>query len=55
VFGAGAAAASAVWFTVLGLGAHRLAPVLARPTAWRVLDGLIAAVMTTLAVSLLVG
>ncbi len=55
VFGAGAAAASAVWFTVLGLGAHRLAPVLARPTAWRVLDGTIAAVMTALAVSLIAG
>ncbi len=53
VFGAGAAAASAVWFTALGLGAHRLAPVLARPLAWRVLDGLIAAVMTVLGVSLL--
>jgi L-lysine exporter family protein LysE/ArgO len=55
VFGAGAAAASAVWFTALGLGAHRLAPVLARPLAWRILDGLIAAVMTALAVSLLTG
>ncbi len=54
VFGAGAAAASAVWFTALGLGAHRLAPVLARPLAWRVLDGLIAAVMTALGVSLLI-
>jgi L-lysine exporter family protein LysE/ArgO len=54
VFGAGAAAASAVWFTALGLGAHRLAPVLARPLAWRILDGLIAAVMTALGVSLLI-
>ncbi|MGA5301889.1 LysE/ArgO family amino acid transporter [Nucisporomicrobium flavum] len=53
-FGLGAAAASAVWFTGLGLGARRLAPVLARPGAWRVLDGLIAAVMAALGIALLV-
>ncbi|BCJ54269.1 hypothetical protein Asp14428_57440 [Actinoplanes sp. NBRC 14428] len=54
LFGLGAAAASAVWFTALGLGARRLAPVLNRPVAWRILDGLIAAVMAGLAVALLV-
>ncbi|PRY31583.1 LysE/ArgO family amino acid transporter [Pseudosporangium ferrugineum] len=54
LFGLGAAAASAVWFTALGLGARRLAPVLNRPAAWRILDGLIAAVMAGLAVALLV-
>ena len=53
LFGIGAAVASAVWFSALGLGAHRLAPVLARPAAWRVLDGLIAVVMAGVAVSLL--
>jgi L-lysine exporter family protein LysE/ArgO len=52
LFGIGAAAASAVWFTALGAGAHRLAPVLARPAAWRVLDGLIAVVMLGVAASL---
>ncbi len=52
VFGLGAAAASVVWFTALGLGARRLAPVLARPAAWRVLDGLIAVVMLAVAISL---
>lgn len=52
LFGIGAAAASAVWFTALGAGARRLAPVLARPGAWRVLDGLIAVVMLAIAVSL---
>ena len=52
VFGLGAAAASLAWFTALGLGARRLAPVLARPAAWRVLDGLIAVVMLAIAVSL---
>ncbi|WP_250027606.1 LysE/ArgO family amino acid transporter [Paractinoplanes maris] len=54
-FGAGAAAASLVWFTALGAGAHRLAPLLARPSAWRVLDGLIAVVMLAVAALLLLG
>ncbi len=53
-FGAGAAIASVLWFTLLGFGARLLAPVFARPIAWRVLDGLIAVVMITLAVMLLV-
>ena len=55
VFGAGAATASLLWFAALGLGARRLAPLLARPAAWRVVDGAIAAVMVTLGVSLAVG
>jgi L-lysine exporter family protein LysE/ArgO len=55
LFGLGAAAASLVWFTALGAGAHRLAPLLARPSAWRVLDGLIAVVMVTVAAMLLLG
>jgi len=54
LFGIGAAVASGVWFSALGLGAHRLAPVLSRPAAWRVLDGLIAVVMTAVAITLLV-
>jgi L-lysine exporter family protein LysE/ArgO len=54
-FGAGAATASLFWFTALGVGAGRLAPLLNRPTAWRVIDGAIAAVMVALAVSLAVG
>ena len=52
LFGLGAAVASLTWFTVLGAGAHRLAPVLARPVAWRVLDGLIAVVMLGIAATL---
>jgi L-lysine exporter family protein LysE/ArgO len=55
LFGVGAAAASAVWFTALGIGAHRLAPLFARPGAWRVLDGLVAVVMVAVAASLLAG
>jgi L-lysine exporter family protein LysE/ArgO len=54
VFGFGAAAASLVWFAALGTGARKLAPVLARPAAWRVLDGLIAVVMAGIAVGLLI-
>ncbi|GIF10786.1 LysE/ArgO family amino acid transporter [Actinoplanes teichomyceticus] len=54
MFGAGAAAASLVWFTALGAGAHRLGPLLARPGAWRVLDGLIALVMAGVAATLLI-
>ncbi|MET8152723.1 LysE/ArgO family amino acid transporter [Actinoplanes sp. NPDC049668] len=54
-FGAGAATASLFWFAALGLGARRLAPLLARPAAWRIVDAAIAALMTALAVSLAVG
>ncbi len=54
-FGAGAVAASFVWFATLGFGARALAGVFARPAAWRVLDALIALVMWAIAVSLLAG
>lgn len=54
VFGAGAAAASTVWFFGLGFGARRLAVLFARPSTWRILDWLIAAVMLALGISLLV-
>jgi L-lysine exporter family protein LysE/ArgO len=47
-FAAGAAVASATWFFSLGYGARLLRPVFARPTAWRILDSGIAAVMLTL-------
>ncbi len=52
-FGAGAAAASFIWFFALGYGARLLTPLFARPAAWRVLDALIALVMFTLAARLL--
>lgn len=54
-FAIGAVCASWAWFTLLGLGAARLSGVLARPAAWRVLDGAIAVVMLTVAVGLVVG
>ena len=52
-YGAGAALASFVWFFGLGYGARLLQPVFARPAAWRVLDLMIAVVMTAIAIGLL--
>ena len=54
-FGAGAVAGSIVWFTGLGYGARRLAGLLRRPRAWRVLDVLIGFTMLGIATSLAVG
>ena len=54
-FAAGASVASLSWFTALGYGARVLTPVFRRPQAWRVLDGGIAVVMLTLALTLLTG
>ena len=51
-FATGAVLASLVWFFGLGYGARRLAPLFAKPVAWRVLDASIAAVMTLIALSL---
>ena len=48
-FAAGASTASLAWFSLLGVGARWLAPWFARPTAWRVLDGLIGVTMAVLA------
>ncbi|MEU9946310.1 LysE/ArgO family amino acid transporter [Streptomyces lavendulae] len=47
-FGTGAALASLIWFGALGYGARLLSGLLARPGAWRVLDGLVAATMVTM-------
>ena len=52
-FGAGAVAASFVFFFALGYGARALAPVFARPVAWRVLDVCVGAVMWAIAARLL--
>ena len=54
-FGLGAAGASLVWFAALGFGGRHLGRFLARPAAWRVLDGLVAATMIALGVSLVAG
>ena len=52
-FGGGAVLASAVWFFALGYGARLLAPLFARPLAWRLLDATIALVMWAIALALL--
>jgi L-lysine exporter family protein LysE/ArgO len=54
-FAAGAVVGSTVWFSALGVASRALAPVFAKPVAWRVLDGVIAVVMTTIAVALVLG
>jgi L-lysine exporter family protein LysE/ArgO len=55
LFGVGAVTASITWFVALGFGARLLSPLFAKPRAWRVLDGMIAAVMITLGVTLIAG
>lgn len=52
-FAAGASLASLVWFASLGWGVRWLAPLFASPHAWRVLDGLVAAMMLVLAAGLI--
>ncbi|GAA1908738.1 LysE/ArgO family amino acid transporter [Streptomyces sodiiphilus] len=53
-FGGGAMAASLVWFAALGYGSRLLGGVLSRPSAWRVLDSLIAAIMLAMGAMLVV-
>lgn len=53
-FGAGAMLGSLLWFSTLGFGARLLDPVFKKPSAWRVLDAIIALVMFALGSSLLV-
>ena len=53
LFWAGAAGMSLVWFSVIGFGARWLAPLFAKPAAWRLLDGLLALTMFYLAWALL--
>ena len=52
-FAAGAMTASFVWFFTLAFGARALGRWLRTPRAWRILDGIIAVVMTAIAVSLI--
>ncbi|MCK0117389.1 LysE family transporter [Isoptericola sp. S6320L] len=55
LFTAGAVVSSVLWFVGLGYGARFLAPLLRRPGAWRVVDGVIALIMLAVAASLLLG
>ena len=50
----GAASASLLWFFTLALGAAWLAPWLARPSTWRILDLLVAVMMFTVAGQLII-
>jgi L-lysine exporter family protein LysE/ArgO len=54
-FGAGAVLSSFVFFFTLGYGARLLAPLFARPSAWRVLDAGVGAVMWAIAAGLAFG
>lgn len=51
-FLAGVWTASFGWFASLGFGSRLLAPLFARPIAWRLLDGMVAIVMWSIAVTL---
>lgn len=52
IFAAGAMTASFVWFFSIAYGARLLAPLFARPAAWRVLDLFVGVVMWWIAGSL---
>ena len=52
---AGAASASLLWFFTLALGAAWLAPWLARPGTWRLLDLMVAGMMFAVAAQLILG
>ncbi|MFT4084870.1 MAG: LysE family transporter [Nocardioides sp.] len=54
-FALGAGLGSLCWFVALGYGARLLAPLLARPGAWRALDVVIAAIMIAMALRLALG
>ena len=55
VFAAGAMLASVVWFAALGFGARALRPLFTNPTAWRVFDLVVAAIMISVAAGMLLG
>jgi L-lysine exporter family protein LysE/ArgO len=55
MFGMGAMTASVIWFALLSLGGQALAPLFARPTAWRVLDTVVGTIMLGLAAMLVRG
>lgn len=54
-FASGAITASFTFFFALGYGARLLAPVFAKPSAWRILEGVIAVVMGMIAIRLILG
>lgn len=54
-FAAGACLGSISWFTTIGYGARLAAPLMRRPSTWRVLDVLIGCTMLTVAALLVTG
>jgi len=54
-FAAGATTGSFLFFFALGYGAKRLRPVFAKPSSWRMLEGVIALVMWGIALKLILG
>ncbi|MFC4242718.1 LysE/ArgO family amino acid transporter [Gryllotalpicola reticulitermitis] len=50
----GAIFASFLWFAALGFGTRFLRPLFAKPIAWRILDGVTAAMMIGIAVELVI-
>ena len=52
LFAYGAMLASLVWFTSIGYGAKATSRFMSKPVFWKVLDGLIAVIMFTLAITL---
>jgi L-lysine exporter family protein LysE/ArgO len=51
-FAYGAMLASLVWFTSIGYGAKAASRFMSKPVFWKILDGVIAVIMFTLAVTL---
>jgi len=51
-FAYGAMLASLIWFTSIGYGAKAASKFMSKPVFWKVLDGVIALVMFTLAITL---
>ncbi|MEN9324704.1 MAG: hypothetical protein RL414_458 [Actinomycetota bacterium] len=52
LFALGGATASIIWFSFLGFGATKAAPLMAKPITWRALDLIIAIVMFSIAITL---
>lgn len=52
-FAAGALAASALWFPIIGYGAAKLATPLSQPKTWRIVNGIIGIVMVIIAIRLI--
>jgi len=51
-FAYGAMLASLVWFTSIGYGAKAASRFMSKPVFWKILDGIIAVIMFTLAITL---